>query len=601
MLRPVHLSLLLVAIAVASFAQTPRPGPQQPARDTPAQQTDAPPPPSGRISGRVLTADTGRPIKRARAFIAAAELSGGRGSLTDENGIFDFAELPAGRYTLTVSKSGFVSLSYGQLRPLQAGTPLQLGDGQQLKGLEFRLPRGSVIAGHVLDEDGEPMPGAMVRIMRYQYLQGNRQLLPAGTAQTDDKGQYRVWGLMPGDYYVNAVTRIADLGGRGGGPGGGPGGGRGGGVFIAGIVGGALGGNVATLFGGAGDDQDRVAYAPTYYPGVGSVNEALPVTVGLSKEVLDIDFNLQLVRTSRVSGHVTNPDGTPTTSGNVNLAPDGAAAGRGPIGANYGSRIEWDGNFSIGNVPPGRYTLRARGNDTEVPQYAAQPLTVSGGELSNVSVVLMPGASLSGSVTFQSTQLPVPGDLTQVRITAPAIDQFGVGPNPNARVDKDGNFTLEGVPAGAHLIRPNGGVRGWALKSVTVDGHDVTDTPIDLKSGQRLANVGVVFTDKLSEIDGTVTDQQGTPFTDFTVLAFPTDPSLWRPQSRHIMTARPDQTGKFKIRGLPPAEYYVVTVDPAEQGEWFEPTFLDQHRPAATRLTLGDGDVKTQDFKVSTR
>src|SRR5439155_415019 len=83
----------------------------------------------------------------------------------------DLTELPAGRYTLTVSKSGFISLSYGQRRPLQAGTPLQLGDGQQLKGVDFQLPRGSAIAGRVLDEDGDAMPGVAVRVMRYQYQQ----------------------------------------------------------------------------------------------------------------------------------------------------------------------------------------------------------------------------------------------------------------------------------------------------------------------------------------------------------------------------------------------------------------------------------------------
>ena len=100
----------------------------------------------------MLAADNGRPVKRARVFVTAAELPGGRGTLTDDNGVFELTELPAGRYTLTVSKTGFVSLSYGQRRPLQAGTPLQLADGQQLNGIEFRLPRGSVIAGHVLDE-----------------------------------------------------------------------------------------------------------------------------------------------------------------------------------------------------------------------------------------------------------------------------------------------------------------------------------------------------------------------------------------------------------------------------------------------------------------
>src|SRR5437773_1658737 len=213
---PCFCALLVTATAVAvASGQAQRPGPQQPARDTPAQKQEAAPPPAGLIAGRVLAADSGRPVKRARVFATATELPGGRAMLTDENGVFDLTELPAGRYTLTVSKSGFISLSYGQRRPLQAGTPLQLGDGQQLKGVDFQLPRGSAIAGRVLDEDGDAMPGVAVRVMRYQYQQGERRLTPAGSAQTDDRGQYRVWGLMPGDYYVSAVARNFNPGGGG--------------------------------------------------------------------------------------------------------------------------------------------------------------------------------------------------------------------------------------------------------------------------------------------------------------------------------------------------------------------------------------------------
>jgi len=580
--RVLSLLVLLASLTAGTFAQ-------QPARDTSAQPKDAVPVPSGRITGRVAASDNGRPVKRARVFVSAAELPGGRGVLTDDAGIFDFTELPAGRYTLTVSKTGFVSLSYGQRRPLQAGTPIQLADGQQIKGIQFQLPRGSVIGGRVLDEDGDAMPGVMIRVMRYQYQQGERRLTPAGAGQTDDKGQYRVWGLMPGDYYVNAIMR----GGFGG-----PGGPGGFGGF--GGPGGFVGRGGGRGFGGAtpgGGEQDQTNYAPTYYPGVPSVNEAKPITVGLSQEVLDINFGMQLVRVSRITGRVNNPDGSPVTSGNVNLMSDSGGARGNQIGMNFGGRIQWDGAYTITNVPPGRYILRARADDGETPQFGAQAISVNGEDVNDFTVVLSIGATITGTLTFLPGQTNPP-DLTQFRLSAPSTDQSDFGPQPSARVDKDGRFELSGVSAGAHLIRAAGNSRGWILKSVTVGSRDVTDTPIQVRSGETVSNVVVAFSDRQGEIGGTVADEQGAPVPDFTVLAFPTDASLWRPQARQIMTARPDQTGKYRIRGLPPGEYYVVTVDPTEQGEWFEPAYLDDHRAGASRLTLAEGDVKTQDFKV---
>jgi len=592
-----RIAALVAAVALAAAGrivagQQPQPGPppsQQPSRDTSARK-DAPPTPAGRIVGRVVAADSGRPVKRARVFVSAAELPGGRGALTDENGVFDVTELPAGRYTVTVSKSGFVSLSYGQRRPLQAGTPLQLGDNQQLKGVDFQLPRGSVIAGRLLDEDGDAMPGVAVRVMRYQYLQGERRLTPAGGGQTDDKGQYRVWGLMPGDYYVSATARNFSAAG-----GGGRGGGRAAAAGPGGPFGGAFGGRGGGFFNAQIEDPDQLAYAPTYFPGVASVNEARPVTVGLGQEVADINFNMLLVRAARIAGHVMNSDGTPATSGNINLAAENAGGGQ--IGANFGARIQWDGAFSLVNVPPGRYVLRARADDSETPQYAFQPITVSGQDLGSVTVILTPGATLTGTVTLQAAETQAP-DITQVRITAPSTDQGSFGPQPNARVDKDGHFSLTGVPSGSHLIRSNGNLRGWTLRSVSIGGRDVTDTPIALRSGEDVGNIEIVFTDRLTEINGSITNDQGAPVPEYTVLAFSADRSFWRPLARQIMTARPDQTGKYRIRGLPPGDYFVTTVDPAEQGEWFEAAYLDDHRAGAAHVVLGDGDVKTQDFRI---
>ena len=593
----ITVTAVFAAVWIATAFTQQQPGQQpaqgsqstQPARDKPAQQQA--PPPGGHISGRVLAADNGRPVKRARVSLSAAELPEGRGALTADDGTFDLPELPAGRYTITVSKSGFVSLSYGQRRPLQAGTPLQLADGQEMKGVEFRLPRGSVISGHVFDEDGDPMPGVVVRVLRYQYMQGDRRLNPVDTAMTDDQGHYRVWGLMPGDYYVNAQARL-NLGGLGGGRGG-----RGGPApaGAAGVFGRFAAPAVAALL--RPDDDDQRAYAATYYPGVTAINEAKAIAVGLSEESLNNDFNLQLIRVARVAGHIAYPDGSAATSGSVALMPDGSLERGARFGINIGGRIQWDGAFTVNNVAPGRYLLRARSDDGDNPWFASQPLTVGGGDVSDVNLLLTAGASIGGIVLFAPGSSPPP-DLTQLRLAAPSLEQQ-IGNQSQARVDKDGTFLIPGLAPGPHLIRPNGGnLRGWTLKSVVSDGRDVTDTPIELRSGQEMSRVTITLTDKVSEIDGTITTDRGDPAAEYTVLAFSTDVSLWRPQSRHIMTARPDQTGKFKLRGLPAGDFWITTVDPSEQGEWFEPAYLDEHRNGAVRVAVGDGETKTQNFKV---
>jgi hypothetical protein len=579
--------MLALAGVVLLGAQAARPG-QQPSRDTPSRDTPAQPSaqvaPKGRMTGRVLAADTGRPVRRARVALAGAAIQGGRGALTDDEGLFELSELPEGRYTLTAGKTGFITLAYGQRRPLQAGMPIQLADGQQLTGLDFRLPRGSVIAGHVFDESGDPLPGASVRVLRYEYAQGNRQLVPVGAAQTDDLGAYRVWGLNPGDYFVSAVTPNFGPGGRGF-PGGGAFGRGGRGPGAAGPT-----------------EAEQVGYAPTFYPGVPSVGEARPVTVGLSLEVPSIDFGILLVRTARVSGRVTNPDGTATTAGTVMLVPEtGGGPGRGGGGANFASRIEWDGAFAMAGVAPGRYVIRARGEDTVEPQFALQPITVGDTDLTNLTVILAPAASVSGTVTFQNTQGQQPPDPGQVRVAAPLVDQVDFGPNATARVERSGTFALRGIQAGTHLFRTQSAPRGWTLTSVLVNGRDMIDTPLDLRTGQALTGVTLVFTDRLTEVNGTIADDRGTPITDYTLLAFPEDQQLWRAQSRHIMTTRPDQNGKYQMRGLPPGRYYLVAVDPAEQGEWFEPAYLAAHVAAASRFELAEGDVKTQNFALSAR
>jgi uncharacterized GH25 family protein len=154
------------------------------------------------ITGRVVAADTGRPLKRARVVAGG----GGRphAASTDEQGRYRITGLAAGSYTIAVTKAGFVDGAYGQRRISGSGVPVDLTDGQQAANIDVRLSRGGVVTGHVLDEEGEPLARAMVTVMRQQYVRGQKQLTSAGADQSDDRGQYRIFGLPPGDYFVSA-------------------------------------------------------------------------------------------------------------------------------------------------------------------------------------------------------------------------------------------------------------------------------------------------------------------------------------------------------------------------------------------------------------
>ena len=157
---------------------------------------------TGVISGIVTSDNSGSPVRRVRLTLSGVELRGGRSTITDDQGRFTFSAIPAGRFTLTASKAGYVDIAYGAKRPGRPGTPIQLADGQKLEKAHITLPRGSIVTGIVVDENGEPSTGTQVRVLRYVMRQGERTLQQVGQDQTDDRGIYRIFGLQPGEHIV---------------------------------------------------------------------------------------------------------------------------------------------------------------------------------------------------------------------------------------------------------------------------------------------------------------------------------------------------------------------------------------------------------------
>ena len=402
--------------------------------------------------------------------------------------------------------------------------------------------------------------------MRYQYQQGDRRLVPAGTAQTDDKGVYRVWGLNPGDYYVSAVTRI-DIGFGGGGRGapaprrtGRAGGSRG----IASAVGGLLGGNVAALIGGPGDDQDRLSYAPTYFPGVALDQRS--ASGHRRREPGGAGHRLQPAagaNVARSAGTSTIPDGTRPSGGNVNLTPEGAAGGRGSLGTNFGVAHRLGRQLHASatcrraatRCGPAATTARCRCRHRS---RSPSPAAIS----QRHRRCCRPGGSVTGTILFEPTLASVPGrpDANPCRRAV----HRAVGPRAQSqRARRQGRRVHAGRRAGR--AAPDSAERRRRAARMDAEvGRRSTDatsptSPIEVRSGQRISNVTLTFTDKP---DGNQRQRhrrrRASRSPSITVLAFSTDASLWRRavaadhdgaarSDRHVQDSRP--AGRRLLRG----------------------------------------------------
>jgi hypothetical protein len=168
---------------------------------------------SGRIRGRVMANDAAVPIRRAQVRLTGQDVAP-KAAMTDAEGRFDFRDLPAGRFTLQASKTGFVTVQYGQTRPFEQGKAIELADKQALDNADIAMPRGGVISGRIVDEFGDAVPDAAVTAMRQTWSNGRRRLVPSPgrIAQTNDLGQFRIFGL-PGKRFTvsDGASQTVDL------------------------------------------------------------------------------------------------------------------------------------------------------------------------------------------------------------------------------------------------------------------------------------------------------------------------------------------------------------------------------------------------------
>ena len=581
--------LLVSAPALAQRGAGPAP-----ARDTPL----LPPKGGGVISGKITTTETTpQPIRNAVVTVRGDGLRSGWTFVTDADGVFVFPELPPGRFTLSAYRPGFPTVNYGASRPGRPGSSIVLKENEKAAGLSIRMPKGSVIGGRIIDDAGAPIVGARVTVGNSVIRNGEKTMGFGGSATTDDRGIFRVFGLAAGDYLVSADAR--------------------GFAFTSGSIVRYSQTDIDAVLRSSTTGQagmttaapppppgQEVVQMAGYYPSVRTLSEAALVHIDAGQERLDIDLTLSFAPSVAISGFLLDEDGKPPVSVVMNLTQIGVVR-TGP--STFGRPSPTDGAFTFAGNPPGRYLITARATTAATadkgatpPLWAKAEVVVSGEPVNGVRMILQKGADIAGSTVFESTaNAPQPPGLRVALTPALRAGEVAMGASDAAVVAADGSFSLVGVPSGRFRIAPPtpAVAANWSMKSAMLQGQDVLDEPFEVM-GTDLSGLTITFTDKVSEINGSLEDVSGRPAPDFYVIVFPVDQKYWMQGSRRIKTARPGLDGKYVIRGLPPGTYRIGAVTDVETNDWFEAWFLQQLLPASAEITISDGEKKSFPLKI---
>lgn len=532
-------TILAVVISVSVTAQTPAPR----AVERPAQ-----------IHGRVVTADDGGPLVRARIALLSASAPGRPLMTTSTNaqGQYQLRDVPPGSYFVSASRAGYIEQHYGQRRARERGLSVEVKTGQTITRIDVALVRGGVIAGRVVDETGEPYPWLTVTAWQTRYQEGRRVRFPSAVDQTDDQGAYRISGLQPGSYFVSAASSETWRNHRG----------------------------------------ESLGYAATYYPGA-AVEAAPPIVLAPGQQRLDIEIALAAARTARLRGRVVRETGEPASGVTVSVATVIPGTGltianAAPVSANTSA----DGSFELSGIPPGHYAVRSNaGGDS-----ASVDVDVST-DSDNLLLVARSGSTVTG-VVVTDTGDPPPFTASGARLSLSASTGTVLPTVRVPAINSDWTFTLRNV-GGPFLFRLSGFPPEWMLDAVRLNDEDITDAPLDVPTGgKQIVGLRLVITKEGATLAGTVTER-GEANSDATVVAFSEDERHWMFGSRFIRAARPTVDGTYAIAGMPAGDYFVVAEPDLMDGEWENREYLKGATARATRVTLKRGTTEAVALKVA--
>lgn len=514
------------------------------------------PPPAGLVEGSVLNKLTGAPVKHAHVIYIRLAASAGETPSpisvdTDGSGHY-LLQLAPGSYRLWVERPGYARQVYGSRTPEGAGTTLAIAPGEQIRELDFKILPLGAISGRVLDEDGEPVQAAGIQVLRFSYSTGRRMLAPVAGSSSNDRGEYRVFDLPAGRYYLLAILRGEPISHP---------------IETAALV---------------SEAQDPIA--PMYYPGVLDLESASQIALAPGSEVNGADFRLQRVRAVTLRGQLQSPiEDFARSQIQVILAHnEGGIASyvdRAPATVDKAS-----GRFELRGVAPGSYLLVASqlsGGHALAGRIAVEVTPANSQE--NLVITLRSSFAVHGTVEVDGKP---PASLPGFTIRLSSSEGLGLGPQPSARVAADGSFHLSGVSPGIWDYSLDTLPEGTWVQSATLGDRDGLHDELNMADGSRGA-LRLLLTSHGAQVSGTVMEDDHPHRA--TVVLVPDSPDLRRSAHMYRVASAQEQ-GTFSFKGVPPGSYRLFAFEDAEPYAWLDADFL---RPVESRgepITLVEGD-----------
>ncbi len=502
------------------------------------------------IEGVAKNLKTGEPLPDVRVTVNP-ELAGpgvaAKSATTDSEGKFILTGVAPGRYALTAARTLF-------FRPRRntGAVAVTVAADQRLRDVQILLMPTGVIAGRVVDENREPLRSVRVEALRSEYRDGVRTWVPAQQNTTDDRGEYRVFNLQPGTYYIRATQ-----------------------------------GNLAA------------PSAPMFYPGVLDSQDASPIQIESGAEIGAIDIAMR--RTSEYA--VTFKVGGVPAGSLVNLT---VQKRNSKITENLPARPETlpDNTYRISRLPPGAYDIVATVSTPSAVQprvttHAGRiPVNIGRGDEDLGTVAVRATVPVSGRIVAPEP-LPSPIDLKRLVLTFRSLD-LPVPLNTTIRgaanppgFNEDGTFTLTNVAVGRYQILLTGLPQDTYLVSARSGAREVLDLGYTVSGDQAPIELVIGGPGSVGVVEGAVVNARGELMPSSTVVLVPAGERRSNPAA--FRSATTDQNGNFTIRSVLAGEYKIFAWEEVEPGAYVDPDFLKdfETRGETVRVQKGSQNAVT--------